>query len=160
MIRRYLRHINHKQLLAASIFLWFSLYFFVACVVNHAGRWSLDWNNTHLIQHLTNLVPLRDMVKKIIDVINGINTWGVLRPWLWQTVFGIVSGVLLPAVSGRFKSYALLAATSLAAFTALNAARFFLCIGFFDVTDILLNFVGASVGYLLYLLLSRRGAVK
>ncbi len=153
--------ITRKQLLAVALFLWFSLYFFAACVVCRATiGWTHDWSRVDLIQMWVNLVPLRDMVKKIIDVINGINTWGVLRPWLWQTVFGIVPGVLLPTVSGRFKSYALLAVTSLAASTALNAARFFLCIGFFDVTDILLNLVGASVGYLLYLLLSRRGAVK
>lgn len=118
---------------------WVIIYFIVAYINKPAG-WGAD-------ELYINYIPLRDFLAVCAEVINEELSWRLLRPWIWQTLYGIVPGALLPTISSWCRPYGRLLLIASGISVVFNILRFSFHLGFFDLTDVVLNLIGVSIGY-------------
>jgi glycopeptide antibiotics resistance protein len=92
-----------------------------------------------------NLIPLRSIGVQLTH----INEW-----WALKNILGniIPFGFLLPIVYNKINSFFKFFASNILFILFVESFQFFTRIGFFDVDDIFLNFVGSLCGYLVLLL--------
>lgn len=92
-----------------------------------------------------NLIPFRSIGVQLTH----INEW-----WALKNILGniIPFGFLLPIVYNKINSFFKFFASNILFILFVESFQFFTRIGFFDVDDIFLNFVGSLCGYLVLLL--------
>lgn len=78
----------------------------------------------------------------------------------FENLFGNIAvfipfGLLFPGVMKRGKNFPVMLLNAFLFVTGIEIFQLFSAFGAFDVDDILLNCVGAAIGYLLYLILRR-----
>lgn len=95
-----------------------------------------------------NLIPFRSIGVQLTH----INEWWALKNILGNIISFIPFGFLLPIVYNKINSFFKFFASNILFILFVESFQFFTRIGFFDVDDIFLNFVGSLCGYLVLLL--------
>ncbi|WP_419879288.1 VanZ family protein [Brevibacillus centrosporus] len=148
----------HKWLLGL-----FSLYILAASYLVllspdrwHRRRFTLDWKQrmleygvpqyTHIFQNTKPLHTLKDYFFHT----ESIGLSNMLYNLLGNVGLFLPLGILVPTLFSSFQSIHRVFFTALAASLSIEFLQFWFALGSFDVDDLLLNIVGALLGYLLF----------
>lgn len=132
-------HISKKKTIGYVVL---AIWAILVCIAALKGRPSI-WRKSFY-----NFIPAVDMVKCFIGVIQGKLPERIIVSWIYQVISGVLFGIgisfTIKKRSQRDMFYTFVCPAL--AFTMINAARYIIHVGFFDVTDIILGVVGANVG--------------
>lgn len=147
------RFTDIKKLAKASLILWFCILFLVIVIYR---SYRLDGSMLSFV----NLIPfahLIDLLKERIEycfkdssILLYPSLCRFLRPWLYNLLFYIWPGFVIPFVNKKTVSFPKLLAGCAVFSFLVNVARLLSKSGSFDIDDIILNLCGFSIGYLLY----------
>lgn len=143
------------KLAKASLIVWFAFLFAVIVFYGPLRR-----DNIMAYVNLIPAVNIVDLIKERIDywrqdssIILYRSLYRGLRPWLYNLLFYIWPGFVIPFVCKKAVSFPKLLAGCALFSVSVNCIRLLSRYGCFDINDILLNLCGFSVGYILYRLM-------
>lgn len=114
------------------------------------GTWS-QYVNTH-----TNFVPLSTISFYLSNLTSGMmNNSVIARNLLGNLLPFLPMGILLPVLFEKIKRFGWFVLTQFCVITVFETIQLLTTTGSFDVDDILLNLVGAVIGWLLWLVAQR-----
>jgi len=129
--------------------------FIVLVVMKFDGSFHSIQNTMETIKHNrdmgimnVNLVPFRTLISQYKHIYSG---WAI-KNLLGNMVVFIPFGCLLSLVYETFRRIIPFIAISISSILCIEIVQFIFMIGFFDVDDIILNFIGAMIGYALCIL--------
>lgn len=132
-------HISKRKTIGYVVL---TIWAILVCIAALKGRPSI-WRKAFY-----NFIPAVDMVKCFIGVIQGKLPARIIVSWIYQVISGVLFGIGI-SFTIKKRSQCDMFYTFVCpalAFTMINAARYIIHVGFFDVTDIILGVVGANVG--------------
>ncbi len=136
--------------ISARILLFaYTLFMLYLMLFGRIGTVSFDSYTEYLSKHIS-LVPLRfvsDYIKSV--TINGVYNVE-MRNIIGNTLLFFPFGLLLPTAFGRLQGFGTFIVTFALAITVIELLQLFLALGSLDIDDLLLNCIGAAVGFFVY----------
>lgn len=144
----------------ARIIFYVYVILLVFCVILkfNGSFYTLQWTISTIKQNRemgiwnVNLVPLSGILQQL-ELVSGM--WA-FKNLVGNTVAFVPWGFLLPAAHQRFRRVLPFALITVAVFLIIESCQLVFMIGYFDVDDIILNSLGAFLGYLLWIVLLKK----
>jgi glycopeptide antibiotics resistance protein len=113
-------------------------------------------SDDYLINGYT-LVNLRlfDTIKRYIGIISGEGRLTAVINLFGNIVVFMPVGILLPCICKKADSYAAMLITAITLPVIVETVQYYTRTGVADVDDVLLNFIGIILGFLLYRMVAR-----
>lgn len=117
---------------------------------------TYPWTYAEYLRAMHNFIPLKSVY--VLFTTPVISTRIIIRflvNFIGNIVLFVPWGVLLPACFKKLQSFKHFAALTLVALILVESIQIFSMLGSFDVEDILLNMIGACVGFACFKKVSR-----
>ena len=122
------------------------------------GQRTVQWTNGYdfaLLAENINLIPFRTIAEFLHDLHGGERSHAMIN-LLGNVIMFVPLGFFIPAVFKKAEAFRNTMLWSVLAIVCIEIIQLFTLLGSLDIDDVILNLVGAALGYGIYRLLLRR----
>lgn len=101
-----------------------------------------------------NLVPFNS-IALYINHFHYFNLWDWIINIFGNVLIFVPIGILMPCISSKYKSFLFTFGTGLTMSVTIEVAQYYLCLGVFDVDDMILNVFGVVLGFIFYKIIKK-----